>query len=95
MGQSAELWRESGGVNPQERALKRTVPVENRANLAADDVARIAELVELHQSIKQAVDWLAAHDPPLTLADMVTQDEYSHDILVAYPGGLWLVYDST
>jgi hypothetical protein len=28
-------------------------------------------------------------------ADMVTEDEYSHDILVVYPGGLWLVYDST
>jgi hypothetical protein len=26
---------------------------------------------------------------------MVTQDEFSHDFLVAYPGGLWLVYDST
>ncbi len=33
--------------------------------------------------------------PPLALADMVTQDEFSHDFLVAYPGGLWLVYYST
>ena len=38
---------------------------------------------------------LAGHTPPLGLAGMVTQDEFSHDILVAYPGGLWLVYDST
>jgi len=48
-----------------------------------------------HRSIKHAVDWLVAHKPPLAPVGMVTQDEFSHDILVAYPGGLWLVYDTT
>jgi hypothetical protein len=71
------------------------IPVENRAGLGSDEWARTAAAVARHSSIKQVVDWLATHEPPLAPSGMVTQDEYSHDILIAYPGGLWLVYDST
>ncbi len=70
-------------------------PIENRADLPAEDFKRLAGGVAGHRSVKHAIDWLPEHDPPLSLSDMVTQDEFSHDILVSYPGGLWLVYDST
>jgi len=69
--------------------------IENRASLPTDHFDRIADAVAQPRSIKLAVDWMAGHDPPLAPAGMVTQDEFSHDILVAYPGGVWLVYDST
>jgi hypothetical protein len=71
------------------------VPVENRAGLPAADFDRLARAVAGHRSMKHTLDWLLRHVPPLELTDMVTQDEFSHDFLVAYPGGLWLVYDST
>ena len=75
--------------------MKRAIPIENRAGLEADRFSHIAGTLSGQGSIKHAVDWLAAHDPPITPAGMVTQDEFSHDILVAYPGELWLVYDTT
>ena len=75
--------------------METPVTVENRAGLAADEFTRIAGAVSRHRSIKHAVDWLSACDPPLAPVDMVTQDESSHDVLAAHPGGLWLVYDST
>ncbi len=71
------------------------ISVENRAALPAHDFARLAETLSHHRSIKHALDWLASLTPPLAPTDMVTQDEYSHDILVPYPNGLWLIYDST
>jgi hypothetical protein len=71
------------------------VPVENRAGLPEADFAPIARAVAGHRSMKHALDWLLTQTPPLDLTDMVTQDEFSHDFLVAHPGGLWLVYDST
>jgi hypothetical protein len=71
------------------------VPIENRANLPAADFSRLAEAVSSQRSIKDALDWLVGHRPPLTVTDMVTQDEFSHDILVDYRDGQWLVYDST
>src|SRR5262245_23918817 len=79
----------------EEGCLETAFPIENRANLSPEDFAPIAEAVAEHRSIKHAVDWLVGHRPPLVPDGMVTQDEFSHDILVAYPGGLWLVYDST
>jgi hypothetical protein len=75
--------------------MEAQVPVENRAGLPAEDFAPVARAVVGHRSMKHALDWLLGHSPPLELTDMVTQDEFSHDFLVAYPGGLWLVYDST
>jgi hypothetical protein len=71
------------------------VPVENRAGLAEADFAVLAGVVSCHRSMKHVLDWALTHRPPLALSDMVTQDEFSHDFLVAYPGDLWLVYDST
>ena len=72
-----------------------TFPIENRARLPAAEFDPLAAVLAGQRSIKHTVDWLAGHAPPLGLAGMVTQDEFSHDILVAYPGGLWLVDDST
>ena len=75
--------------------METAIPVENRAGLAAADLSRIAGALARQRSIKHAIDWLLGHDPPIIPTGMVTQDEFSHDIFAAYPGGLWLVYDST
>jgi hypothetical protein len=70
-------------------------PIENRANLSTAQFERLTQAFLQHRSIKHAIDWLQSHRPPLTVSDMITQDEFSHDILVNYPGGLCLVYDVT
>jgi hypothetical protein len=75
--------------------LETILPIENRASLAPDEFRLIAALVASHRSVNHAIDWFVKQNPPVLPADMVTQDEYSHDILFAHPGGLWLVYDST
>jgi hypothetical protein len=75
--------------------VKTDLTVEIRAGIAAEDLSSLTGAMARQHSIKHAVDWLAAHDPPIAPAGMVTQDEFSHDILVDYPGGLWLVYDTT
>ena len=70
-------------------------PVENRANLPDPEFTPLAAVLATHHSIKPAVDWLARHTPPRFPSDLVAQDKFSSDILVAYPGDLWLVYDVT
>jgi hypothetical protein len=95
MARAAELFMRERREFPTKRQLKAAFPIENRANLSPADFAHIAEAVAGHRSMRHAVDWFVRQNPPLAPADMVTQDEFSHDILVAYPGGLWLVYDST
>jgi hypothetical protein len=70
-------------------------PIENHAHLDPATFAELARAVASHRSIKHALDWLIAQSPPLSFSDMVTQDEFSHDILAELPGGLHLVYDIT
>jgi hypothetical protein len=78
-----------------EEDLAAPFPIENRAGLLPDDFAETALVVARHESIKHALDWLLAHKPPLVPFGMVTQDEFSHDILFAYRGETWLVYSTT
>ncbi len=70
-------------------------PVENRAALPADAFAALAAAVATHHSVEHALDGHLGMTPPVPPADMVTQDEYSHDVLFPHPGGRWLVYDCT
>ncbi len=70
-------------------------PIENRAHLAPEAFEPIASALARQTSIKQALDWLRKLEPPRAPIDLVTQDEYSHDILVPFADGLFLAYDCT
>lgn len=70
-------------------------PIENRANLSADQFADLARTVAGQFSIKHALDWLLAMTPPAVPVDAIAQDEFSHDIPFPYPAGCWLVYECT
>ena len=70
-------------------------PIENRAGLPDAAFAELAAVVARHTSMKHAFDWLLGMTPPVPPADVVAQDEFSHDALFPYPSGCWLVYDCT
>ena len=71
------------------------IKLENRAGLDDEPFMTIVREISGQCSIRHVVDWLGRHRPPLKIEDMVTQDEFSHDIMVPYREGLFLVYDST
>jgi hypothetical protein len=76
-------------------AMEAKIKLENRAGLDDEALVNLIREVSGQSSIRHVVDWLGRHQPPLKMEDMVTQDEFSHDIMVPYRGGLYLVYDST
>jgi hypothetical protein len=71
------------------------IRIENFAGLSSEGFGPLAEELASQRTIKHALDWLAAHDPPLRMLDVVAQDEYCHDILATGPDGLVLAYDCT
>lgn len=71
------------------------IGVENRAGVAEAEFGPLAAALAGHRSIQIAIEWLVAQAPPLVVADMVTHDEFSHDVLVARPDGSFLVYDAS
>jgi hypothetical protein len=68
------------------------VRFEDRANLAAERAAALAELTAPHHMLHQVVAWMAGHEPTPELARIVEQDEFSLDVVVSL-GDVWLVYD--
>ncbi|QVL33756.1 hypothetical protein KIH39_07570 [Telmatocola sphagniphila] len=70
-------------------------PIENRAGLAEERFAPWRTLLRTQSSVKQILDWMFEHNPPLAPADLLAQDEFSHDLIVPVREGYWLVYDCT
>jgi hypothetical protein len=73
--------------------VEQTVAVENRAGLAAGSFRAWESLLASQVTIKRALDWFFAQQPPLAPADIIAQDEFSFDILVP-TDGLYLAYDT-
>ena len=51
------------------------------------------ELAE-RRTLADVLEWLRSQRPPRTIHEIVTQDEYTHDILVQLEPRLWLVFDA-
>jgi hypothetical protein len=48
-----------------------------------------------HRTLEQAFRWAIRQEPPLRPADVVIQDEYTHDVLFGASDGSFLVFDAT
>lgn len=64
----------------------------DRAGLSPAELAELAAIVAGHRILAHVVRWCAAQGVPIR--DVVTQDEYTHDVVVPY-GRHFLVYDTT
>jgi len=67
----------------------------DRAGLAADELARISARVADQDTLGAVVRGCAAQQPPQLIVEVVTQDEYTHDIVIRCPDERYLVYDTT
>jgi hypothetical protein len=56
--------------------------------------ATIEKEVRPLRSLEQVVRWAFSRAPPSEVADVVVQDEYSHDVVIPWRG-VHLVFDTT
>ena len=71
------------------------VSIEAATPLEASELETVRQIVGAHHGLKTVLDWCLSQEPPITETDVVTQDEFTHDLIVPLPSGLYLVYDST
>ena len=72
--------------------------VTNLSSLPEGEFALIVAEIDRHEGLNQVLAW-AADKPkneihPHIVAEVVTQDEYTHDVIVPYKK-IFLVYDTT
>ena len=54
----------------------------------------MSELAQLH-TMADVLSWARAQSPPRLVADIVTQDEYTHDVVIPFDDSHFLVFDAT
>jgi hypothetical protein len=71
------------------------VVVEDRAGLDGPAFDRLSVELAGLGTMSRTLAWFASKAPPMVPDGMVPQDEFSFDIVVPFPPGLYLSFDST
>ena len=75
----------------------RDTPLHDYAALPAPEHAALRARAALHATLAELLRWAAVQLPPVAVAEIVTQDEYTHDVVLPLDAAraLWLAYDTT
>jgi hypothetical protein len=74
--------------------LELTTPARG-PELGPERRAEIERFVEEQRTLEDVLRAAHARLPPARVVDVVTQDEYTHDVVVAFGEAEYLVYDTT
>lgn len=69
------------------------VPLTDRVHLDAAERARLGALVADQTTLGDVLQWGLSQKPVIQPEEIVTQDEYTHDVVVPIRSPLYLVYD--
>ena len=70
------------------------IPLIDYAQLDAAERDVLARAIAAHTTLEQALDWARTLTPPRAVESVLTQDEYTHDVVIPY-GSRYLVYDTS
>ena len=73
----------------------RTVPLTAVGRVDHALAESLARALARRRTLADVLSWAREQSPPRTVAEIVTQDEYTHDVLVALDAPHWLVFDTT
>ena len=71
------------------------LPIFDYATLPENERAFVERTLGSFTMLSQVLDWGMELEPPVTVTDIVTQDEYTHDILLRLADGKYLNLDCT
>ena len=73
--------------------------VLNHANLSPHRIAEVEALIPDQENLKDVMNWALSYPSgtfiPQVVADVIVQDEFTHDVVVPWHEELVLVYDTT
>jgi len=69
------------------------ISLTNRAGLTDARARDLAREVGGHATLHDVLEWGFAQKPVRRVEEIITQDEYTHDVLVPLDAPLYLAYD--
>ena len=67
----------------------------NRTELPVASVRDLQVAVAGHTSLERVLEWGRAQTPARRVEEIITQDEFTHDVLVPVDNSRYLAYDVT
>ena len=72
-----------------------SIALINRARLPAPAFGDLQAAVAGHATLERVLEWGRTHTPPRRVEEIITQDEFTHDVLVPLDNSQYLAYDVT
>ena len=72
----------------------RHVPVSAVQPLSEDSVRELQIALREQRTLSDVLSWLRALSPTRSVDEIITQDEYTHDVVARYDEHRWLVFDT-
>ena len=73
--------------------------VINHTNLDPEQIAKIGVELSEQENLNDVMRWALSQPKgvfiPSVVADVIVQDEFTHDVIVPWRDGLVLIYDAT
>jgi hypothetical protein len=73
----------------------REVPVTSAGVIAPSEIAEFHRELKEQRTLGDVLAWLRAQNPPRSVTDILTQDEYTHDVVVQWSDKRYLAFDAT
>ena len=73
----------------------RRVPVSGIGAIPHDVVRRAETVLARRHTLADVLAWAREQTPPRSVAEIVTQDEYTHDVVLPFDGSHFLAFDAT
>jgi hypothetical protein len=69
--------------------------VVDHAGLAPETLRELSRQIGSLGLLQDVLRWGFSQSPPCELAEVVVQDEFTHDVVMEWIGGRYLVFDTT
>jgi len=73
----------------------RDIPITRGGAVPREVFDRLAAELRGQHTLADVLAWGRAQVPPRPVTEILTQDEYTHDVVVAYDADVYLVFDTT
>jgi hypothetical protein len=73
----------------------REVPVTEAGSIEGEVYKEIASALRTQRTLGDVLAWGRRQSPPRSVTEIITQDEYTHDVIVALDDRHYLIFDTT
>jgi hypothetical protein len=75
--------------------MMREVVISRAGDIAPDAYTELAGALRTRRTLADVLAWARRQTPPRTVTEIITQDEYTHDVVIGFGDRCYLVFDTT